>query len=197
MMKNLFRKSLGLILLVAVFFTFSGCGILPVDMDESGSPGVEEPSGSGGPNDEIPDVEIPDSEIPDSEIPDIEIPDSEIPEGSSIILEDGHYTGKDEVAEYIHIYGRLPKNYITKNEAMDLGWDASRGNLWDVTDEMSIGGDRFGNREGLLPDASGRKWYEADIDYEGGRRNAKRIVFSDDGLIYYTDDHYESFEKLY
>ncbi len=75
--------------------------------------------------------------------------------------------------------------------------DADRGNLWDVTDEMSIGGDRFGNREGLLPDASGRKWYEADIDYDGGRRNAKRIVFSNDGLIYYTDDHYESFEQLY
>lgn len=187
MMKKLLKKSTGLFLIFALFFTFTGCSILDIEFDGSSIPEVEEPS----------EGEIPSEEIPGEEIPETEIPEVEIPEGQSVILEDGHYTAKDEVAEYIHIYGKLPENYITKNEAMDLGWDASRGNLWDVTDEMSIGGDRFGNREGLLPDASGRKWYEADIDYEGGRRNAKRIVFSDDGLIYYTDDHYESFEKLY
>lgn len=62
---------------------------------------------------------------------------------------------------------------------------------------MSIGGDRFGNREGLLPDAEGRKWYECDINFSGGFRGAERIVYSNDGLIYYTSDHYESFTQLY
>ncbi|NLC42260.1 MAG: hypothetical protein GX775_05345 [Erysipelothrix sp.] len=109
----------------------------------------------------------------------------------------GIVTSRDEVASYIHTHGELPDNYLTKQEAMDLGWVASEGNLWEVTDQMSIGGDRFGNREGLLPEAPGRIYYEADIDYEGGFRNGKRIVYSNDGLIFYTDDHYESFEVLY
>ena len=61
----------------------------------------------------------------------------------------------------------------------------------------SIGGDYFGNYEGLLPEEDGRDYYECDIDYEGGYRNSKRIIFSDDGLIFYTEDHYESFEQLY
>ena len=113
------------------------------------------------------------------------------------ITEEGEYTSKDEVAEYIYLYGHLPPNYITKSEAQDLGWVASKGNLWKVAPGKSIGGDRFGNREGLLPTAKGRKYYECDIDFDGKYRNAKRIVFSNDGLIYYTEDHYESFELLY
>lgn len=113
------------------------------------------------------------------------------------ITEDGEYSSKDEVAEYLQLYGHLPPNYITKSEAQDLGWVASRGNLWKVAPGMSIGGDRFGNREGLLPTAKGRKYYECDIDFDGKYRNGKRIVFSNDGLIYYTEDHYESFELLY
>lgn len=113
------------------------------------------------------------------------------------ITEDGEYSSKDEVAEYLHLYGHLPPNYITKSEAQDLGWVASKGNLWKVAPGMSIGGDRFGNREGLLPTAKGRRYYECDIDFDGKYRNAKRIVFSNDGLIYYTEDHYESFELLY
>lgn len=117
-------------------------------------------------------------------------------EVSDRIKKDGNYTSKDDVAAYLRKYGELPKNYITKKDAGDLGWVASKGNLWEVTDNMSIGGDRFANREGLLPTKKGRTYYEADIDYEGGRRNAKRIVFSNDGLIFYTDDHYASFEDI-
>lgn len=113
------------------------------------------------------------------------------------ITEEGEYTSKDEVAEYIYLYGHLPPNYITKSEAQDLGWVASKGNLWKVAPGKSIGGDRFGNREGLLPTAKGRKYYECDIDFDGKYRNAKRIVFSNDGLVYYTEDHYETFELLY
>jgi len=107
------------------------------------------------------------------------------------------YSTKKEVAEYIKLFHELPPNYITKNEAEKLGWDNSKGNLWDVADQKSIGGDRFGNREGLLPKADGRNYYECDIDYSGGYRGAKRIVYSSDGLIFYTEDHYKTFEKLY
>ena len=110
---------------------------------------------------------------------------------------DGVYTSKEDVALYLHLYGELPSNFITKSEAGDLGWQASKGNLWEVTDQKSIGGDRFGNREGLLPKKSGRQYYECDINYEGGYRGAERIVYSNDGLVYYTPDHYESFEPLY
>ena len=113
------------------------------------------------------------------------------------IDENGTYTSKDDVALYIHIYGHLPDNYITKSEAEALGWVSSKGNLSEVAPGKSIGGDKFGNREGLLTDKSGRKYYECDIDYVSGTRNAKRIIFSNDGLVYYTEDHYESFEKLY
>lgn len=105
------------------------------------------------------------------------------------------YTSKNDVAEYLTQYNKLPSNYITKNEAKKLGWVAKEGNLWEVTDHMSIGGDRFGNNEGLLPKEKNRKYFECDIDYNGGTRNAKRIVFSNDGLIFYTEDHYNSFEQ--
>lgn len=108
----------------------------------------------------------------------------------------GKYTSLKEVASYIFLYEALPKNYITKSEARKLGWKASEGNLWEVTDGMSIGGDVFGNREGKLPKQEGRVYYECDIDYDGGRRNAKRIIYSNDGLIFYTEDHYKSFERL-
>lgn len=113
------------------------------------------------------------------------------------VEQDGSYTSKDEVALYIDTYDKLPKNYITKKKATELGWESSKGNLWDVTDEMSIGGDRFGNREKRLPEESGRQYYECDINYEGGYRGPERLVYSDDGLIYYTGDHYESFDLLY
>lgn len=114
----------------------------------------------------------------------------------SVLNEDGSYTTKEDVALYIHTYGKLPNNFITKDKARDLGWEG--GSLEDYAPGMCIGGDRFGNYEGLLPDAPGRKWTECDIDTLGrDSRGAKRIVFSNDGLIYYTDDHYESFALLY
>lgn len=116
---------------------------------------------------------------------------------SALVEEDGVYSTPELVAAYIHTFNKLPSNYITKNEATKLGWVSSKGNLWDVTDEMSIGGDKFGNREGLLPKKSGRQWYECDVNYYGGYRGSERILYSNDGLIYYTDDHYESFTQLY
>ena len=112
------------------------------------------------------------------------------------ISEDGYYTSKEDVYKYIKKKKKLPNNYITKKEAKDLGWDSKKGNLWDVSNKKSIGGDYFGNRENKLPDKNGRKWYECDINYNGGYRGKERIVFSNDGQIYYTDDHYNSFIKL-
>ncbi|MBP3701348.1 MAG: ribonuclease [Lachnospiraceae bacterium] len=114
-----------------------------------------------------------------------------------MVEEDGWYSTKDEVALYIYLYGELPDNFITKNEARDLGWESSEGNLWEVADGMSIGGDRYYNSDDQLPEIKGRKYYECDINYNGGFRGAERIVYSNDGLIYYTGDHYESFECLY
>lgn len=112
------------------------------------------------------------------------------------IDEDGWYYSADEVSLYLHTYGHLPDNYITKSEARELGWES--GSVERFAPGHAIGGDKFGNREGLLPKASGRQYYECDIDTNGGKsRGAKRIVFSNDGLIYYTEDHYESFRLLY
>ena len=106
----------------------------------------------------------------------------------------GSYTSKEDVALYIHIYNDLPLNFMTKKQAKDLGWTG--GSLEPVAPGMCIGGDWFGNYEGLLPED--REYTECDIDTLGkDSRGAKRIVFSDDGLIYYTEDHYESFELLY
>lgn len=118
-------------------------------------------------------------------------------ESFSDIEEDGIYTSKEDVSAYLILYEHLPSNYITKKEAKALGWVSSEGNLSEVAPGMSIGGDYFGNYEGLLPETDGRDYYECDIDFDGTYRGAKRIVFSNDGLIYYTEDHYESFELLY
>ena len=110
--------------------------------------------------------------------------------------EDGSYTTKEDVALYIHTYGHLPGNFIKKKDAEAAGW--SGGSLERVLPGMCIGGDYFGNYEGQLPKAKGRKWTECDINTLGARsRGAERIVFSNDGLIYYTPDHYETFEQLY
>ena len=112
------------------------------------------------------------------------------------IDEDGVYTTKDDVALYLHTYGHLPSNFITKKEAEKLGW--SGGSLEPYAPGKCIGGSHFGNYEGILPEKDSRSYTECDIDTLGAdKRGAKRIVFSNDGLIYYTEDHYETFELLY
>ena len=112
------------------------------------------------------------------------------------IDKNGSYTSKEDVALYIHTYGELPSNFITKKDAERLGWDG--GSLEPYAPGKSIGGSYFGNYEGKLPKKKGRTYYECDIDTKGKRsRGPKRIVYSTDGLIYYTPDHYETFELLY
>lgn len=115
------------------------------------------------------------------------------------ISEDGSYTDKDSVALYIASYGHLPDNYITKNEAKASGWVSKEGNLAEACPGKSIGGDHFGNYERKLPEKNGRKYFECDINYnsDSGSRGSERIIYSNDGLVYYTGDHYQSFELLY
>ena len=141
--------------------------------------------------------DIPDNSEPQSDI---------IAQTDSITDSDGYcpvepmditasYTSKEDVALFLTLYHRLPDNFITKSEARKLGWEG--GSLEPYAPGKCIGGDRFGNYEGLLPEADGRYYTECDIDTLGkDSRGAKRIVFSNDGLIYYTEDHYESFQLI-
>ena len=114
--------------------------------------------------------------------------------------EDGVYTSKEDLALYLHLYGHLPANFITKDEARRLLTSIAEGTWFeedltvhDLTEKYGSG-----NRECLLPAAKGRVWTECDVNTLGASsRGAERIVFSNDGLIYYTGDHYESFQQLY
>lgn len=120
----------------------------------------------------------------------------EVTEAPELLDEDGWFYSAELVSLYLQTYGKLPDNFITKDEARKLGWEG--GSVEDYAPGYAIGGDKFGNREGLLPEAEGRRYYECDIDTDGrDSRGAKRLVYSNDGLIYYTDDHYESFTLLY
>ena len=106
-------------------------------------------------------------------------------------------TEPHEIVNYLAAYGELPDNFITKKEARQLGWDSSWNYVGDVAPGKSIGGDRFGNYEGQLPDARGRIWYECDAYYRGKKRGAHRVLYSSDGLYFYTDDHYNTFVEMY
>jgi ribonuclease T1 len=100
-----------------------------------------------------------------------------------------------ETVRSLRMQGRLPARYVTKREAEALGWRPGE-DLCRAAQGRTIGGDRFHNRERRLPDASGRTWREADLDFACGRRGARRLVFSSDGLIFVTLDHYESFREV-
>lgn len=133
--------------------------------------------------------------VPESAPAQAAAPESQLEEEETL-PEEGVYTSKEDVALYLHLYGHLPGNFITKRQAQELGW--SGGSLEPYAPGMCIGGNRFGNYEGLLPEAEGRTYTECDINTLGASgRGAERIVFSNDGLIYYTGDHYASFELLY
>ncbi len=187
------KKILTLLLALAMTLTLLSCGTADAPQPEA------ENSSQLGLLDEDP-TEAPDeqSDAPQQEqTPQEEAPAAEPEKPEEALLDEhGSYTSKDDVALYIHQYGHLPDNFITKKEAEALGW--SGGSLEKYAPGMSIGGSHFGNYEGLLPEKKGRSYTECDIDTLGAKsRGAKRIVFSNDGLIYYTDDHYESFTLLY
>ncbi|MCH5259091.1 MAG: ribonuclease [Lachnospiraceae bacterium] len=106
-----------------------------------------------------------------------------------------YYYDVVNVVLYLDAYNELPPNYITKSEAQALGWEG--GSVEKYKEGAAIGGDYFGNREGLLPAADGRKYTECDIDTHGySSRGSRRLVFSNDGLYFYTSNHYESFSEV-
>ena len=160
---------------------------------------------TSGPESEDTDEEAEEASGPESEYTDEEAEEAAGPASEKTaeaepddfaekrIDENGSYTTRDDVALYIHVYGKLPSNFITKKEAEKLGWTG--GSLEPYAPGKCIGGGRFGNYEGVLPQGN---YKECDIDTLGKKsRGAKRIVYSDDGRIYYTADHYESFTQLY
>lgn len=104
-------------------------------------------------------------------------------------------TSLQSVSSYIYTYKKLPPLYITKKEAQSLGWIG--GSLAEIDCKKSIGGDYFGNYQGLLPRKDGRCYWECDIDTLGtDTRGTKRLVYSNDGLMFYTEDHYATFQML-
>lgn len=106
-------------------------------------------------------------------------------------------TRADLVADYLHTHHVLPDFYLKKSQAKQWGWRPNKGNLCDVLPGKAIGGDHFANREGHLPKKTGRKWFEADVNYHCSRRSTSRLLYSSDGLIFITYDHYRSFGRLF
>ncbi len=102
-------------------------------------------------------------------------------------------TKDEKVIAYVKSNHQLPDYYITKSEAKSKGWIPSKGNLCDVLKGKAIGGDKFSNREKQLP--KGEQYYEADVNYNCGNRNADRIVFTKNGDVWLTKNHYKTFEK--
>lgn len=102
-------------------------------------------------------------------------------------------TKAQTVISYVKINHRLPDFYLTKNEAKKQGWNPSKGNLCEVLPGKAIGGDHFSNREKQLP--ASEKYFEADVNYSCGNRNADRIIYTESGDVYLTTDHYKSFQK--
>ena len=218
------RRSSWLCLLLGVLLSLSllaGCSKSGADSGQAAAPAQETVTQTGNETEETELVEIPETEpgetqeteteqIQGSEPEEIQASEAEEPqaqkpqepqesqapeteESLQEIDEDGSYTTKEDVALYIHIYGKLPSNFITKKQAEKLGWNG--GSLEPYAPGKCIGGGYFGNYEGILPDGN---YKECDIDTLGKKkRGAKRLIYSDDGRIYYTDDHYESFTQLY
>lgn len=208
------KKLLALILALLLTFGMTGCSDelanaaldLAVDMiieseehqDALDSLGGEDGPSAGFYGDEVTDYPDTSNSYEDTAPPYSDsVIESEAPEESTApIDEDGWYYSADDVSLYLYTYGCLPDNYITKDEAEDLGWTG--GSVEKYAPGFAIGGDYFGNYEGLLPEEDGRTYYECDIDTDGYHsRGSRRIVYSNDGLIYYSDDHYESFVLLY
>lgn len=122
---------------------------------------------------------------------------TETPAAAEPTAEPGPLDEAQRIADYIFEHGELPDNFITKKEAQALGWDSMYNYVSDVAPGKSIGGDYFGNYEQKLPVVKGRKYYEADCFYQGGKRNAYRIIYSTDGHVWFTEDHYQTFIELF
>ena len=181
------KRILALLLALVMTFGLFACTAMPLETEPVESlPVLTEPV----------ETEPAQTEPLETEPPETDPVQTEPEETEALLDIDGWYYSAEDVALYLVTYGELPSNFITKKEARELGWEG--GSVQRYLEGAAIGGDKFGNREGILPKASGRQYYECDIDTDGqNSRGAKRIVYSNDGLIYYTEDHYESFILLY
>ncbi len=103
--------------------------------------------------------------------------------------------GDDGADYWIKYFGELPKYYVTKNEAKSSGWRQSKSPENYIPDKMIMGG-IYHNKNDHLPNAPGRIWYEADINYYEGKRNGHRFLWSNDGLMFVTYNHYETFYEI-
>ena len=183
-MRNIQTRILALLLVVLLLLGLTACGEEIAGLTENvfSEPGITETAVS----EEIPD---------EPETP--EAPEAEADTGTSdsAVTEGEYYYDLEHVVLYLDRYGVLPDNYITKDEARALGWEG--GSVEVYQEGAAIGGDRFGNREGLLPEQTGRSYTECDINTDGAdSRGAERLIFSNDGLYFYTSDHYASFTEL-
>ena len=213
-MRKWIQKTGALTMVLALVLTLAGCGAdvgiissedgpteiigTEVDQQEDAANGQEalpeetepasDPDATTG-EDKEPDIDPGTVSGEEEQLYEDGLPDDD----GAAIDEDGTYNSAEDVSLYLYTFGHLPENYITKNEARNLGW--SGGSVEKYAPGCAIGGDTFGNREGVLPDG---KYHECDIDTIGeNSRGAKRLVYSDDGRIYYTEDHYETFILLY
>ncbi len=165
------KRCIGLVLVWIMLLLQTACSMVILD-----EPSYYEPKPEQGYYETVKEVS---QEYPQSHLP----------------IEGNSYYDLENVVLYLYLYEELPDNYITKSEARDLGWEG--GSVEKYKKGAAIGGDRFGNREGLLPKEEGRTYTECDLDTNGEEsRGAKRLVFSSDGLYYYTEDHYESFDEV-
>ena len=191
-MKRLFLLITGLILTI---FLLSACGEHEIAAPSSDTPQrlqTEEPAQ---------ETDSPPTSADPTQITE-NTTTSESTEGPSednltndLPIQGEYYYDLTNVVLYIELYDELPPNYITKAEAKKLGWEG--GSVEKYKDGAAIGGDHFGNYEGLLPEASGRSYTECDIDTNGyNSRGSRRLVFSNDGLYFYSSDHYESFSEV-
>ena len=183
-MHNIQTRILALLLAVLLLLGLTACGEEIAGLTENvfSEPGITETAVS----EEIPD---------EPETP--EAPEAEADTGTrdSAVTEGEYYYDLEHVVLYLDRYGVLPDNYITKDEARALGWEGGSAEVYQ--EGAAIGGDRFGNREGLLPEQTGRSYTECDINTDGAdSRGAERLIFSNDGLYFYTSDHYASFTEL-
>lgn len=193
-MKNL--KRIGSLLLVLVMlFSLVGCGMSAEEIaDTADLIGSLLEEAETAETEEAPESDATETEE-NTEEPET-VPEEMLESEAELPDPDGYYYDLENVVLYLYVYGELPANYITKDEAEDLGWQG--GSVQRYLEGAAIGGDHFGNREGLLPKADGRTYTECDLYTDGeDERGAYRLVFSNDGLYFYTENHYKSFTEVY
>ena len=184
------KRVLSFLLALGLILSMAGCSVAPATLPST------TPAATVTPTTQQPT--IPQTTVPETTVPEASVPETTLPEATAPLLDpDGHYNTKEDVALYIHLYGCLPRNYVTKDYCKNV-LKCATNKVQDYWPDGAIGGDVFQNREGILPAAPGRTWTECDINTWGRyQRGAERIVFSNDGLVYYTSNHYASFELLY